>query len=381
MTVSHALLSSLSLAVVTACLAQAQMLSSTAPLPSERVTESRLTGGDPRLVAWGAHDTLAGRDQALVPDLLSLAAQWRALPVDGNGNVSAAALTQEQLDRRDAMAAVLDALIQMNAPVPAETLRLLAPDFGNAVAVLLSRMPPEESGALAFDSYRAKPVRQYGLQYVSASLLALHPVPGFAADLVANTPVDATVFVIAPGAEPLGMGMFGCCGMGSTSLRKDWPFTGQYLLSDRDTKGSLLLVSGGDPIFALRQLSTRYEPEEICGDKGISMTSHARLRLLAEMLGIAPDALGWQSDLQTNIEFRTLSQFQAQVLSFVAGEQAKHRATLALLADRHLVTADEAEHSLPELHLSVRDVRGPNAEPALQPGTLPPHVTWSTPSY
>jgi hypothetical protein len=30
------------------------------------------------------------------------------------------------------MVAVLDDLIQMNVPVPADTLRALAPDFGNA---------------------------------------------------------------------------------------------------------------------------------------------------------------------------------------------------------------------------------------------------------
>jgi hypothetical protein len=54
------------------------------------------------------------------------------------------------------MAAVVDTLIQMRVLVPAETLRSLAPDFGNVVAVLLSRMPISEAVPVAFDFYRAE---------------------------------------------------------------------------------------------------------------------------------------------------------------------------------------------------------------------------------
>ena len=49
------------------------------------------------------------------------------------------------------MAAVLDALIQMKAAVPADTLRNLASDFPNYVAILLSRLALGESQSLSFD--------------------------------------------------------------------------------------------------------------------------------------------------------------------------------------------------------------------------------------
>ena len=297
MTVSRALLPFLSLAMAAACFAQAPP--SVALLLSERVIESRLQSGDPRLVAWGAHDTLASHDEALIPMLLSLAAEWRRLPADAAAHDGPPTPTQDdqqvqqdQQGQRDAMAAVLDALIQMNASVPVDTLRLLAPDFGNAVAVLLSRMPPEDSGALAFEFYRAKPVRQYGLQYVSASLLALHPVPGFAADLVANTPVEANIFVITPGGQQLGGGVSTCCGIGSVSPHKDWPLTGQYLLGNQNIKGSLLFVGGVDPVYAQRELSAVYLGNKCYAQSSATLTPDARLRLIAEMLGIAPDTLG-----------------------------------------------------------------------------------------
>ena len=44
----------------------------------------------------------------------------------------------------------------------------LAPDFGNDVAVLLSRMPPEEAESVRFDFYRSPAEHVYGLQYVTA---------------------------------------------------------------------------------------------------------------------------------------------------------------------------------------------------------------------
>ena len=49
------------------------------------------------------------------------------------------------------------------------TLQLPAQD-SNAVAILLSRVPPKENGALSFNLYRAKMTRQYGrLRYINFS--------------------------------------------------------------------------------------------------------------------------------------------------------------------------------------------------------------------
>ena len=146
-------------------------------------------GWDPRLVAWAAHDAVASGDGSQIPRLLSLASQWPALSARRDAIPSPAEVTAEQLDERDAMAAVVDALIQMKVAVPADTLRGLAPDFGSDVAVLLSRMPPGQAGVLSFEFYREQKERQYGLQYVSAAMLAaLNACPSKAA---MNTAADA----------------------------------------------------------------------------------------------------------------------------------------------------------------------------------------------
>ncbi|MGB2665290.1 MAG: hypothetical protein WAK48_14890 [Candidatus Acidiferrum sp.] len=123
--------------------------------------------------------------------------------------------------------------------MPAETLRSLAPDFGNVVAVLLSRMPISEAVPLAFDFYRAEENHTYGLQYVSAALLALDPPSGFAVDLLAKTNVHATVFAISPGSGGRVVGGSGSCAFTSYDFQEGWPKTGQYILSQQESKGAM----------------------------------------------------------------------------------------------------------------------------------------------
>lgn len=80
--------------------------------PSEKTIRGWLRSGEPRLVAWGAHDVLAEGDSDLVPDLLSVASQWQTLSTQTYSEGSKLpGLSPEQ--ERDAMAAVVDALIQM----------------------------------------------------------------------------------------------------------------------------------------------------------------------------------------------------------------------------------------------------------------------------
>jgi hypothetical protein len=140
-------------------------------------------------------------------------------------------LSLAQEEERDTMMAVLDALIQMHVPLPAETLRNLAPDFANAVGIFLSHMPLQKSIPLSFEFYRSLPEEAYALRYVSAALLALHPPNGFAADLLANTKVHATISVILPGGDGFGFGGGGSYGTGMEPPRDGWPMIGVYRLS------------------------------------------------------------------------------------------------------------------------------------------------------
>jgi len=358
-----------------------------AELPSEKTIESWLLSGEPRLVAWGAHNTLLAGDKNLIPELLTLASRWQPLsrqPFDQTMPDASlpGGLSPEQADQRDAMAAVLDTLIQMKAPVPADTLRSLAPDFGNDVAVLLSRMPAVEAGPLSFDFYRTPTKHAYGLQSVSAALLALHPVPGFAADLLANIKVEATVIATTPGSEQYGGGRSdGDCAASFEIPRKGWPMTGQYSLSRQQREGAVLLVAGVDPIYTTRGQSTFYTGDACGMSMYMYLDSGERLRLIAEMLNIPPDPFSWSTTPQTNIPFQSLPQFYDDLMGFIEKQQEQYRATVAALSDRSLLTPAEAEQVLPELNLKLSDRRGEGYTLIPAPPNLPPHVKWNSEAF
>jgi len=355
--------------------------------PPNQSIESLLSSGEPRLVAWGAHEALAAGRRDLIPDLLSLAAQWQPLPTPADTWNASDSLPQEELDRRDAMQAVLDALIQLHAPISADVLRTIAPDFQNDAVVLLSRMPINQALPLAWEFYRSAPDKCGPLRGVSARMLALHPPPGFAADLLRNITVLAFIYVVAPGSEPFGAGFGGpdCFVEGSSSPRKDWPMTGQYILrnysadpSAETQQAAIKLVGGSQPVYAVRK-EAKYFRAEYCGTtEGGFLESETSRNLIAEMLGLAPDKVPWEIKPQAHIEFWSPQQFNRKLLAFVATEQAKYRTTVADLVAHGLLTQTEAEQSLPKLQLEISDVRRQENAPAIaKPAILPENVAWS----
>ena len=376
-------------AIVVACFILLSAEFSVAQRPQASSTqqsiESLLASDDPRLVAWGAHNALLANRRDLSPELLSLAAQWQPIVLkDPDAWDAEDALPQEQLDRRDAMQAVLDALIQMQVPVPAETVRTIAADFGHDAAVLLSRMPAEQALPLARELYESLP-RNPPLRYIAAAMLAQHPPPGFAAELLREIDVYAYVYVQTPGTEELSgaVSQGDCMEHGTGKARKDWPLTGQYMLRSgfslnvSQKREAMLLVGGIDPIYATREESGYYYVDRCGRAFGVGLGGEESRKLLAEMLGTSPDALGWPAKFDLNMDFRSTQRFQAELEAFIAKEQARYRATATALVARNLMTSAEAANSLPMITLWVTDWRqNRDTLPGLKPQLLPPRVEW-----
>jgi hypothetical protein len=379
-------------AVVVACFtllgsqfSEAQRPSQSPAAPPQQSIESLLASGDPRLLAWGAHNALVANRRDLIPELLSLAAQWEPIVLkDPDAWDAEDALPQEELDRRDGMQAVLDTLIQMHAPVPAETVRTIAADFGHDAGVLLSRMPLEQALPLAGELYKSLP-RNPPLRYITAATLAQHPPPGFAAELLREVDVYAFVDVQTPGAEQWSgaVSQGDCMAHGTGHTRKNWPLTGQYMLhwgytlDGRAKQQAILLVGGIDPVYATREQSGYYYVDRCGRAFDVGLGGEKSRNLLAEMLGTSPNALRWQARLEVYMEFRSLQQFHTELAAFVAKEQARYRATAAALAARNLMTSAEAHDCLPTITLWVTDWRQDRgALPDLKPQSLPTGVEW-----
>lgn len=361
------------LALVLNTYAGAQTHSTAHKVPSEASLENWLLSDDSRLVAWGARDVLVSRNGALTADLLNLATEWQPL-IPESATDGSIQLSKEQVNKRDAMAAVLDALIQMHVPVPGDTLRALAPDFPVAVAILLSRMTAEDSEPLALDFYHSPPQYGYGLQYASAAMLAQHPPSGFPADVMAGITVRADVFVVLPDAPEVGFGggSSGDCFKQPNLQRSSWPPIGQYSLSKEQERGSVLLVSGIDAIYVKRYESESYLSP--CGEP--SLGPYERQRLIAEILGVSPDAISWKIRLTTIIPFYSDEQFGRDLLQFIDNEEQRYRQTAIALVDRGLMTGAEVEQSVPKLEIHTNDMRGQNASPMPTIAPLPGKVEW-----
>jgi hypothetical protein len=328
---------------------------------------------DARMVAWMAHDAAASKDGSKIRDLLELASEWKASSEwteDGADLAETSASTPQidettravqaaaHRDQLDAMAEVLDALVQMKVAVPAETLRELAPEFGNDVAVLLSKMPEEQRETLSFEFYRKEGPNYGGLQYVSAAILALHPLPGFAADLLSHVEVIATADIVLPG-EAGGGSSGGCRFRSSVFLgRGAWPRIGQYQLVTEHAEGDVELVDGSHPVFA-----RRFEQPYYVRPSSPLLGSQERLEFIAEMLGISAEEIPWKTAMTTTIEFESNAQTERALRDFVEQQREMQRQTVVALAAVNLLTPGEVQTALPRLMLKVNDFRGDGAEP------------------
>src|SRR5580658_5703162 len=384
MNLLHRLLYLGCLAAVLSPFGQAQ-----APSESNGSTANSSPGGwlgreEPKVVAWRVHDAMVAHDGGAIPELLSLASQWQPLsPQTYSDGSQWPRLSAQQEDERDAMTAVLDALIQLNAAVPAATLRNLAPDFQNAVAVMLAGMPIEESGPLSLEFYRTPTKANSTLQYVSAALLALHPRSGFAGKLLGDIKVRAAVVVILPGGPSEGFGSAGDCFGSSKPQHDGWPESGQYRLSGEMSDGASLLVAGAQPIYVSRVESSRYLGDTCDRLGGLYLGAEQRRHFIAEMLCVASEAIAWKTDPRRDIEFESFQQFHGELLAFIDEQQQMYRATAKALVARGLLDPSEVSQSLPQMEVDLSDARWDgerpkDAEPISKDAIkLPARVVWA----
>lgn len=312
---------------------------------------------DPKAVAWRAYDAMLTGDESAIPQLLSVVSRWQPLARKTLPGGSTGELATTQKEQRDAMTVVLDALIQLHASVPAYSLRNLAPDFGSAVAVILARMPAQESELLAQEFFTSAESGDT-VQYVSAALLALHPPPGFAGKLLGGITVRATVIAMSPGMV-IGLGSSqGDCGGYPLLSREDWPAVGHYGLSTQMSEGASVLVSGNEPIYVSREESSHYFGDERgggCG--GLYLGAQEKRDLVAEILDVPAEQIPWETDLRASLDFTSLGEFSAEVLGFIQEQDLMYIDTAKALQARGLLTAAEVSQSLPMIEVCLEDER------------------------
>lgn len=99
-------------------------------------------------MAWAAVFALQEKDTSFLPEFASLAEQWRSLPYRNmleREYHPLQPLTSEEREQRDAMSALLDAIIQLNGNLLAASAQNLASDFPVQAIILLHRMTLHEA--------------------------------------------------------------------------------------------------------------------------------------------------------------------------------------------------------------------------------------------
>lgn len=318
--------------------------------------ENWLRSGDPRLIAWGAHFADEQNDQPA----LTLMVQMLAL--------------RSQYKFSLATAAMLDALIQRNATVPADALAAIAPFFPFQIAILAKNLPIAEATPLLLNWYNQRSGDDPDhLARVASMMLSHAPPAGFAASVLAESEETLRISVVSKAGVPgvSGMSSGSCAYRDDASPLSGWPPIFTYALAEdfQQTSAPLLVEAAGDRVIYRRY--DVYKQSPFCGGLA-KLNAVYRHYLLSQMLGISYDQMPWKTDASTSIVWHSNRQFVREAMVSVAGEEAKLHTCVEASQLKGLLTPDEAASVRPKLSIIVEDFRKPTGPPL-------PQLTFSDP--
>jgi hypothetical protein len=355
------------LGLFAAGVARAQIPAGYAGTPTPERIAAWLKSDIGRDRAWGAYYAAQTKDASFLPELVGMAEQWEPLPTHADPYIpphrGQTTLEPEQVDRLDAMTAVLDTVILLGGRISAQGLLRLQGDFPAQTAVLLSRMPEPEAEstllAMVHDTDRSHKEQRH----VAADLLARAKTPpaGFVASLTYGVDVEIEVSVRVPDGPAEKTGWNSLCEADIAIVRPqdfDWPQVGQYSLRTYiDAKNATSSRIAGR-ILVARIEGTRTISYPHCYQIG-DLDTRGRLQIVAELLG--RDSLEIQSIEKTTILVTSTAEYEQKLREFVAQEEEKFLSVETQLQAKGLVTPDEIAHGevKPRLHLLLQDLRSP----------------------
>ena len=300
-----------------------------------------LESGENRERAWGAY--LAGLYdlKAEVPRLVELLAD-PALDAGG---------WEEARVRR----ASLDALIQLGAEVPAETLLPLKQSAPDEVIILLARAPHQNQQALLSLFVDASPDSHW---LAVGNLLAEARAAGFAARLMAGLKIAGDVYVYDyEGERGYGAGGCGGCGCGCNTFRSpdEYPPVFHYSLTTVSYGGAVVVAPGRRTVYYVRSAS----PACDCGGgSGCGPAKDQyRVEYVADLLGTTEEELKLEFRPSREVVCREARQCRLALAAVRDEIVVGHAAALKRLLDAGLLDAAEAAELKPDITLRLNDSR------------------------
>jgi hypothetical protein len=263
-----------------------------------------LRSPDPRTQAWGAYLALRDRRIELVPELIAqLEAYIPGAP-----------------DQRDAMMAVLDALIQLHAAVPAHDVAKMFSDFPVQSLLLVPRASPQNEILPFLLTLFQSEEHNAGVWQSAGNFLVSSHAPGFGATVLKSMTVRATIIVVGPEGQKFKRGgLFAdCIGPERRKVKTGWPEIGWYDFSEHSTSDGPL-APGIDPVYFRRTVDATYAPARTC--LFFPDAALVREHYLAAVLNRPIQDPPIKHELTTSIHWSNDDQYRRDLAGFVAGQQ------------------------------------------------------------
>jgi hypothetical protein len=312
-----------------------------------------LHSSDPRLVAWSA--ALAARDHndQILAELPNLLERWPTAPLHDSSS--------PYWNQKTAILEILDTLIQTGTPVPSSTIRAIAVTFPPQAAILLARLPPDQSRPILNDWFRSFngdwPNRT--LARIAAMMLAQEPTPEFVATTLNDAEEYLIVSIVQPGnIAGSGSGFGNACGDSlGRSPDPAWPQVYNYDLVENENGGNhQLLVSIDDDRIQTRRFPAN-TPWGSCFYVR-PLDAATRHRLIAHWLGVTPRDVPWQPQQSVSIVWTNLADYNQQLGAAITAQRALLRATVNTLRRQRGLLGPTPEPDndpiLPQLSITIR---------------------------
>ncbi|HEX6813137.1 MAG TPA: hypothetical protein VF384_16055 [Planctomycetota bacterium] len=308
----------------------------------ERTAIAQLRSDDLATAAWGAYAVAEFR-------LAGCRAEVRARLARLAGR------TDAEADRCAAIA-LLDALIETNAVVPAAELAPFA-DLGAPAIVLMAR-EPEANRAALLRGFGPPGPWMNDQRHACGNLLAGLRDPDFVL-LLLRGPWQRCVFVADAGTQPdhdldlseLVSG-YSC---GHMPVPAGFPRLARSQLSTGSSPGCVLVAPGPEPVFLHRS----WFHDGLHGSRwsGYGALRNARAAWLEQMLGDKQRAAILAIEQPATIEWKDRKALDEYVQQASRAMEPAWRALVQALVDAKLLTAEQAKEPVPVLQFEFADGR------------------------
>ena len=290
----------------------------------------RLSSMDPRTVAWGAYSAAVYRLQDSIPALERIL----ETPLQGTA-----------LERRATTAVVLDALIELNASVPAALVASYMEDWPVQAMVLLANAHDRAPILLGLLD-DASGFQWYG----AANLLLASDRPGLATHLVNTVQLSLTVTVTDNGRIPsgsgsaLGVGIGDGLGDGIGEKPLPYPPLAQYRFESVPRPGVTVLADGPQPVYYSRTVTSAL-PSGFSEVGIVGPTDAVRLAYLQAMLPIAHP--GIRVETFTSVLWTSAGALLERVEALRQNIVERYRSLASELVQRYHISIDAQTLTVP----------------------------------